>query len=64
MHAGQFATLEQVLNRYNTAPEATAGHTELAPLNLSEEEIRQIIAFLKTLESPVDADMRWLRAPE
>jgi hypothetical protein len=31
---------------------------------LSEKQIAQIIAFLKTLESPVDADARWLRAPE
>jgi cytochrome c peroxidase len=64
MHAGQFATLEEVLNHYNTAPEAPAGHTELEALNLSEKQIAQIIAFLKTLESPVDADARWLRAPE
>ena len=58
MHAGQFATLEQVLNHYNNAPEAPAGHTELEPLNLSEEQIIQIIAFLKMLGSPVDIDPR------
>ena len=32
MHAGQFTTLEEVLNHYNTAPEAPAGHSELEPL--------------------------------
>ena len=63
MHAGQFATLEQVLNHYNTAPEAPAGHSELEPLNLNEKEIAQIIAFLKTLDGPVDTDPHWLMAP-
>ena len=64
MHAGQFASLEQVLNHYNTAPEAPAGHSELEPLNLDEEQTAQIIAFLKTLDSPVQADPEWLTAPE
>lgn len=64
MHAGQFATLEKVLNHYNTAPVAPAGHSELEPLNLSEEEIAQIIAFLKTLDGPINADRRWLAVPE
>jgi cytochrome c peroxidase len=63
MHAGQFLTLEEVLNHYNTAPEAPAGHSELEPLNLSAKQIAQIIAFLKTLDSPVNADQKWLTVP-
>ena len=63
MHAGQFATLEEVLHHYNTAPHAPAGHSELEPLNLNENQIAQIIAFLKTLDSPVDANPQWLTAP-
>jgi cytochrome c peroxidase len=63
MHAGQFATLEEVLNHYNTAPEAPGGHSELQPLNLTEKQIAQIIAFLKTLDGPIDADPKWLTAP-
>lgn len=63
MHAGQFATLEEVLNHYNTAPDAPAGHSELEPLNLSEKQIAQIIAFLKTLDGPINADPKWLAAP-
>jgi cytochrome c peroxidase len=63
MHAGQFATLEQVLNHYNTAPEAPMGHSELEPLNLTEEQKAQIIAFLRTLDSPVDAEPQWLTKP-
>ena len=64
MHAGQFATLEAVLNHYNTAPEAPAGHSELEPLNLTEEQKSQIIAFLKTLDGPINADPSWLTAPK
>jgi cytochrome c peroxidase len=64
MHAGQFATLEEVLNHYNTAPEAPAGHSELEPLNLSEKQIAQIIAFLKTLNSPINAAPKWLVKPD
>ena len=64
MHAGQFATLEEVLNHYNTAPKAPAGHSELEPLHLSQTQIEQIIAFLKTLDSPVTAEPQWLRAPQ
>jgi cytochrome c peroxidase len=63
MHAGQFATLEDVLNHYNTAPEAPAGHSELEPLNLSRRQIEQMIAFLKTLDSPIKPEPQWLRTP-
>lgn len=51
MHAGQFTTLEGVLNHYNEAPAAPMGHTELELLHLSEAQLNQIIAFLKTLSS-------------
>ncbi|HJR79408.1 MAG TPA: cytochrome c peroxidase [Anaerolineales bacterium] len=64
MHAGQFATLEEVLHHYNTAPEAPGGQSELEPLHFTPEQIAQIIAFLKTLDSPVNAESYWLAAPE
>ncbi len=51
MHAGQFATLEEVFDHYNRAPAAPAGHSELEPLNLSTREQQQLIAFLQTLSS-------------
>lgn len=53
MHAGQFATLADVLGHYNRAPAAAIGHTELRPLRLKAAELRQIEAFLKTLSAPV-----------
>lgn len=49
MHAGQFATLREVLAHYNRAPAAPAGHSELRPLGLSEQEVAQIEAFLRSL---------------
>jgi cytochrome c peroxidase len=50
MHAGQFSTLEEVLAHYNQAPASPLGHTELEPLGLTEREMGQIVAFLKTLD--------------
>jgi len=49
MHAGQCATLEDVLNHYRTAPDAPIGRSEIQPRTFSGEEMRQLIAFLKTL---------------
>ena len=49
MHAGQFNTLSEVVDHYNRAPEAPAGHSELEPLRLSGQERRQIEAFLRSL---------------
>lgn len=64
MHAGQFVTLEEVLHHYNTAPAAPLGHSELEPLNLTEEQLAQLIAFLKTLDGPINADPKWLSNPD
>lgn len=49
MHKGQVATLMEVLSHYNEAPDAMIGHNEAKPLNLSDRELRQLEAFLKTL---------------
>lgn len=64
MHAGQFKTLGEVLDHYNRAPAAPAGHSELRPLNLSETEIAQLVAFLKTLSGPLATSPEWLARPE
>ena len=49
MHAGQLATLTDVLDHYNRAPAAPAGHTELKSLKLNARELRQLEAFLRSL---------------
>jgi cytochrome c peroxidase len=63
MDAGQFKTLEEVLDHYNRAPAAPAGHSELKPLHLAETEIKELISFLKTLSGPLATEPRWLKPP-
>jgi cytochrome c peroxidase len=56
MHAGQFASLEEVVTHSVKAPAATVGHTELAHgeaghterklIRLTEQEIQAVAAFL------------------
>ncbi|HEX2188815.1 MAG TPA: cytochrome c peroxidase [Longimicrobiaceae bacterium] len=62
MHAGQIATLGEVIEHYDRAPRAPAGHTEIRPLRLSRKERAQLEAYLRTLDAPVDAE-RWLLEP-
>ena len=51
MHTGQIATLEEVMRHYNEAPTAMLGHNEAKPLGLSNRQLRQLEAFLHTLEA-------------
>ncbi len=53
MHAGQFGTLAEVIEHYNRAPKAAAGHSELNPLRLSAREQRQLEAFLRSLSGGI-----------
>jgi cytochrome c peroxidase len=64
MHAGQLATLAEVLEHYNRAPAAPSGRTELKPLRLSQAELRQLEAFLRSLSGGVTGPARYLRAPQ
>jgi cytochrome c peroxidase len=63
MHAGQFASLEQVVAHYNRAPAAPAGHSEVKPLRLSAREVEQLVAFLGTLNGGTAAPAELLRDP-
>ncbi|WKZ35198.1 MAG: cytochrome c peroxidase [Anaerolineales bacterium] len=49
MHAGQFATLEEVLNHYHFAPASPSGHSELEMIHIGPNGQAQLVAFLKTL---------------
>lgn len=55
MHKGQLATLSDVLQHYNEAPESMIGHNEAKPLGLSRRELRDLEAFLRTLAAPVES---------
>jgi cytochrome c peroxidase len=64
MHAGQFATLTDVVRHYNQAPKAEVGVSRLKPLGLSQLEQQQLVAFLETLSAPADAPANLLETPE
>ncbi|MBX3603637.1 MAG: cytochrome-c peroxidase [Piscinibacter sp.] len=61
MHAGQFATLDEVVAHYVRAPRAAVGHSELGhggaghadrpAIRLDEREVRDLVAFLRTLSA-------------
>ncbi len=63
MHAGQFASLDQVLQHYATSPKAAIGHSELArpgekhaerqTIRLSATDIQDLAAFLHAFTGPV-----------
>jgi cytochrome c peroxidase len=63
MHAGQIATLEEVLLHYDLARDALVGHNEAKPLALGGARRRQIEAFLHTLTAPPAVGEDWLRPP-
>lgn len=52
MHAGQIATLADVIAHYDRAPRSPSGRTELRRLRLSAKERMQLEAFLRTLSAP------------
>ena len=52
MHRGQLATLAEVLDHYNRAPDAMIGHNEAKPLDLGKPDLRRLEAFLRTLDDP------------
>jgi cytochrome c peroxidase len=64
MHAGQLASLEEVIAHYVRSPKAATGHSELAhaggghvdrtPIELSDLEARDLAAFLRTLSGALN----------
>lgn len=65
MHGGHFDTLEEVVEFYSTlAPTVEVGHREemLEPLGLSEGEVDEIVAFLRSLSGERPPE-RLLRPP-
>jgi cytochrome c peroxidase len=53
MHAGRFRTLREVLAHYNRAPHASVGKSELKPLALTDAQLDDLEAFLRTLDGGV-----------
>lgn len=63
MHAGQFATLEDVLVHYNNPRKAALGVSELHLIYLTGQELKDLAAFLRALDSPVAAPPALLQPP-
>ncbi|WP_020408370.1 cytochrome-c peroxidase [Hahella ganghwensis] len=67
MQAGQFDTLQQVLNHYNKPSppfydrkqHPSRPHFDVLPLNLQESDLQDIEAFLHSLTSPLPKDDPW-----
>jgi cytochrome c peroxidase len=64
MHAGQIASLRDVLEHYRRAEPSLVGHNEAKPLDLRQDQMRFLEAFLRTLDGGVAAEDRWLKPPE
>ena len=60
MHQGQLATLEQVVRYYSTLEGARTDpppiESILKPLNLTEREVQDMVAFLEALTAPGDVE--------
>jgi cytochrome c peroxidase len=63
MHAGQFATLTQVISHYRDAPKAPLGTSEIKPLALTNQEMLELEVFLRSLNAPIDAPVKFLHPP-
>lgn len=63
MHNGRFATLSEVVDHYATAPDSVLGRSELLPLQLSDEQKSQLVAFLETLDEDIAAAHSAWRQP-
>lgn len=62
MHDGRFADLEAVIDFYRRPLEREQGQ-ELPPLSLSDEEARQLVAFLRSLSATSENDVQRASAP-
>ena len=49
MHAGQLATLTDVVRHYQAAAPSKIGKSELRPIVLNEQELQDLAAFLSAL---------------
>jgi len=56
MHAGQYKTLTDVLKHYADPPSTKVGMSDLLPVELDDNDLAQLEAFLHTLDSPINAD--------
>ncbi len=63
MHNGSMRTLEDVTWHYRTSPRAGLDKSELEPFVITDTEFVQLEAFLHTLDGPINAPKKFLKAP-
>jgi len=64
MHAGQYKTLREVIKHYNDPPPVVFRRSELfLVVDLNNDEISQLEAFLKSLNSPINAKPGLINRP-
>jgi cytochrome c peroxidase len=61
MHDGRFSTLKEVIKHYSSISISRLKSRELLPLKVTAQDIEDLVAFLKTLDSDVKADKKWLK---
>lgn len=63
MHDGQYKDLESVLKHYAKPDKLIIGQKDLLSVELSAQDQADLIAFLKTLDSTINSENRWLSSP-
>lgn len=62
-HDGSFDSLEAVVDHYREPPPVEGTGHELQPVELSDAEAAQLVAFLRSLDGGVAGEKRWLEPP-
>jgi cytochrome c peroxidase len=63
LHDGRFGTLDEVIEHYRNPSAGDDRPREMAPLEISDEERRALVAFLVSLDGTVTTPSRWLEPP-
>jgi cytochrome c peroxidase len=63
LHDGSFDTLERVVEHYREPPPVAGTGHELTPIEISDAEAAQLVAFLRSLDGGVAAPPEWLEPP-
>jgi cytochrome c peroxidase len=51
-HSGEYATLAEAIEHYDNIPVAPIGYTELITIRVTDNELQQLEAFLRSLSGP------------
>lgn len=63
MHDGRYSSLKRVIKHYAHPPKQRIGKIDLMEIQLDEKEQDYLEAFLHSLDSEIDAHVKWLNKP-